>query len=165
MFTNQFQNPLVNVQIQITKNRLDIPSFTNKWPLGHRGNVLTVPPRWGKLAILATDAWLPAKIMPGTETQITEDGITVNQILAWDKTKMRQAPFPSRRGRGKYGSGFYTKDGDRIDPNDLPTEVSLEPMWLAYSDVVSSITQKEKSSLQSLRLKTKNRVLKSLWQD
>jgi hypothetical protein len=163
-FHRQFQNPLLNVQIQITKNRFDIPSFTNE-TLGRNGNVLVVPPRWGELAILATDAWLPAKIIPGTETRITEDGITVNQILAWNKTMMRRPPFPSRRGRSHYGPDFIDRCGATIDSDTLPTDVPLKPMWLAYSNVVSSITTKENSSISSLRLKTKNRVLKSLWQD
>ena len=108
---------------------------------------LTVHAGWDEMQKLSTDKFLYAgRIKNKTEDELLENDVRVCQVWAWEKGAVRE--FHARSTRKCVGEII---------------EVPLIPLVLAYNHTSSSLVTNRSRAIQSIRLKTKNRVVTSLW--
>jgi hypothetical protein len=108
---------------------------------------LTVHAGWDEMQKLSTDKFLYAgRIKNKTEDELLENDVRVCQVWAWEKGAIRE--FHARSTRKCIGESI---------------EIPLIPLVLAYNHTSSSLVTNRSRAIQSIRLKTKNRVVTSLW--
>jgi hypothetical protein len=96
---------------------------------------------------LSTPKFLYAsRINAKNEDEILEDDIRVCDVWVWEKTEVRDMYV--RRNFAEAGK---------------EDEATLIPLVLAYNYTSSSLVSNRSRAIQSIRVKTKNRVAKSLW--
>jgi hypothetical protein len=148
-FNDHFTNPRCYAKATINTDYNSLPRLYNKKIGGNHWSPLNlhVHTGWDKMQKLSTPKFLYAsRINPKSNDEIIDDDVRVCDVWAWPKTEVRAL--------------YAKRDPDEIDEED---ELQLVPLVLAYNYTSSSLVSNRSRAIQSIRVKTKNRVATSLW--
>lgn len=147
-FNGHFTNPRCYGRATVNADYLTLPRLYSKQVTSHHSALnLHVHIGWDKMQKLSTPKFLyAARINPKSDDEIIDDDIRVCDVWAWVKTQVRTL----------YATRNHGVIGDEV-------ELDLIPLVLAYNYTSSSLVSNRSRAIQSIGLKTKNRVVKSLW--
>jgi hypothetical protein len=148
-FNDHFTNPRCFGTATINGDYGTLPRLYAKKRSGNRWSPLNlhVHTGWDKMQKLSTPKFLyAARINPRSEDEIIDDDVRVCDVWAWAKTEIRAL--------------YQKRDPEEVGDEE---EATLVPLVLAYNYTSSSLVSNRSRAIQSIRIKTKNRVATSLW--